>query len=69
MFTDFREKEKERKTERNRERQRNIEVREKHQMVASRTHPDWDQTYNRGTCPDWGSNPQPFGVWDDTPTN
>ena len=28
-------------------------------------------TRNRtqGTCPDWGSNPPPFGVWDNAPTN
>ena len=22
-----------------------------------------------GICPDWGSNPKPFGVWDGAPTN
>ena len=27
------------------------------------------QTCNLGMCPDWESNPQPFGLWDDTPTN
>lgn len=21
------------------------------------------------TCPDWGSNPPPFGAWNDTPTS
>ena len=39
------------------ERDRNIDVREKHLLVASRL------------CPDQGLNPQPFGVWDDAPTN
>ena len=27
------------------------------------------QTYNLGMFPDWGSNLQPFGVWDDAPTH
>ena len=31
--------------------------REKYQLVASCMHPDWE------------SHPQPFGVWDDAPTN
>ena len=43
--------------ERERERERNIDVREKHQSVASRTHPNW------------GLNPQRFGAQDDAPTN
>ena len=28
-----------------------------------------DQTCNLGMCPDWESNPQHFGVWNNTPTN
>ena len=28
-----------------------------------------DQTHNLGMCPDWGSDLQPFGVWDHAPTN
>ena len=28
---------------------------------------DW--THNLGTCPDWESSPQPFGVRDDAPAN
>lgn len=35
----------------------NIDVRKKHQMAAFHTRPDQ------------GLSPQPFGVWDDTPTN
>ena len=37
------------------QRQRNISVRERHQSVASRTHPNYD------------SNLQPSGVWDAPP--
>ena len=40
-----------------RDRQTDIDIREKHQLVASHL------------CPDWELNLQPFGVWDDTPTN
>ena len=39
------------------ERERNSNVREKHQSVASYTHPNWE------------SNPRPFGAQDDAPTN
>ena len=31
--------------------------------------PDGDQPHNLGMCPDWESNLQSFGVWDDSPTN
>ena len=31
--------------------------------------PTRDQTCNLGICPDWDSNPQPFGVKDEAPTN
>ena len=41
---------------RERERKRNIEVREKHRLVASCTHLDWGLDYNPGTCPDWELN-------------
>ena len=37
--------------------ERNIDVRKKHSSVAS------------CRCPDWESNLQPFGVWDDAPTH
>ena len=41
----------------------NIDMREKHWLVASHTH--------LGMCPSWESksNPQPFGVGDDVPSN
>ena len=29
----------------------------------------WEQTVNLGICPDWESNPQPFSVRDNAPTN
>ena len=31
--------------------------------------PAGDQIHNLGMCPDWELNLQPFGVWDDVPTN
>ena len=31
--------------------------------------PMGDQTHNLGMCLSWESNPQPFGMWDNTPTN
>ena len=37
-------------------RERNIDVREKHQSVASHTALMEDQTRNLGMCPDWESN-------------
>ena len=37
--------------------ERDINMREKYLLVAS---------YR---IPDWNLNPQPFGVWDDAPTN
>ena len=40
-------------------------MREKHRPAAS---PTGDQTCHLGTCPDWQSNPQPFGTRDNTPT-
>lgn len=39
------------------ERERNKDVREKHRLVASHMNPDW------------GSNPCPFSLQDDNPTN
>ena len=39
------------------ERERNIDVRGKHQLAAAHR------------CPDREFNAQPFGVWDDVPTN
>ena len=31
--------------------------------------PTGDRTSNLGKCPNQGLNPQPSGVWNDTPTN
>ena len=50
-------------------RERNIDVREKHQLVASHTSPDKDQARNLCMCPEWESDLKCFGVWDGTPTN
>ena len=52
-----------------RRRERNTDGREKHQSVASCAFPTGYRTCNLGTCPDLGSNLQPFGLWDDAPTN
>ena len=46
-------------------RERNIDVREKHWLVASPIcAPTRDQTHNLGMCPDWESNPRPSGLGD-----
>ena len=55
--------------EREAERQIDIDVKEKHQSVDSSRRPNQDSTHNLGVCPDWELNLQPFGVWDDVPTN
>ena len=55
-------------TDRHRDK-RNIDVKEKHQSVASCMNLDQRSPSNLDMCPDWDLNPQPFGVWDDTPTN
>ena len=47
------------------ERERNINVREKHRLVASCRCPIWDQTQNVGMSPDRESNRRPFTLWDD----
>ena len=52
-----------------REREKAIEVRERYRSVASHTHPDWDWICNLCMRSDQESNPQPFGVWDNAPTN
>ena len=43
------------------EKERNIDVWEKHQLVASPTPLTWDLTWNPGMCPDKELNWQPFG--------
>ena len=45
-------------------RERNIDVREKHQLVASRRHSTGDRSYNLVMCLNEKSNPQPFGIWE-----
>ena len=51
------------------ERERNIDVREKHRLVASCRLLTQDWTHNLGMCPDQKSSLQPFGVWDDGPAS
>ena len=46
-----------------RERERNTNVREKHLSV------DQEMNHNLDMCPEWKLNSQPFGVWDNGPTN
>ena len=41
--------------------------REREREIVCATTGDW--THNLGMCPDWRLNPQPFGVWEDAPTN
>ena len=43
-----------------------MEVKEKHRLVASGTHPYQVSNGNLGMCLDQESNPQPLGVGDDT---
>ena len=59
MFTDFRE----RGGDGERQRERNID-----QMPLTGALMG-DLACNPGMCPDWESNQQPFGLWDDTQTN
>ena len=54
--------------ERERKRER-CDVRGKHCLVASHLRPNRDGTHKLGMCPARGSNAQPFGAWDYTPTN
>ena len=44
---------------------RNIDVREKHQLVASCTHPDWRLNTQPEHVPNWASKQQPFALWED----
>ena len=60
MFIDFR--------ERRRERKRNTDVRDKLTGLPPICTPNWDRTHNLSMYPDQGSNLQPFGAQDDTPT-
>ena len=65
MFINFRERGREKEEEREREKhqcERNID------QLPPVCDPSGDCTHNC-MCPDWESNPQPFGIWDDAPTN
>ena len=44
-------------------------MREKHRSAVPMRASPRDPTHNLGMCPDWGSNPQHFGVWDEAPSN
>ena len=48
---------------RKRERERNINVPEKHQLVASCAPPTGYLAHNPGMCPDWESNQGTFSLW------
>ena len=50
------------------EKDRNIDVREIHPSVASRTPPTGDPACNPGMCPNWESNRWPFGSQASTQT-
>ena len=54
---------------RGKERKRNIDVRETLIVCLLIHGPTGDQTHNLGMCPDQELNLQPFGLWDDAPTN
>ena len=47
------------------ERERNIDVREKHRLVASCMCPGGDWTHNPGMGTDWDLSQQPFTLQDD----
>ena len=64
MFTDFREEGRERNKD-----ERDMDVREKHWSVSSSLYSDWGLNLQFRHVPDWESNPQPLGVWDEAPTN
>ena len=72
----------EREGGRKREIETKINVTEKHRSFASSTHSDGElnlqpknvprlgiRPATSGMCLDWESNLQPFGVWDEAPTN
>ena len=64
MFTDFREEGRERNKD-----VRDMDVREKHWSVSSGLYSDRGLNLQFRHVPGWESNPQPFGVWDEAPTN
>ena len=46
-------------------RRRNIEVKEKHRLVASHSSPNGGWAHNPGMCSDWVWNRLLFALWDD----
>ena len=64
VFIDFRKRGREKETGRG----KNIDVRNIDPLppVCALT---WGQTCNTAMCPAWGSNLQPFGVWDNASTD
>ena len=53
---------------REKERESNINMQDTSDSVASCPPPTGDLACNPGMCPDWESNPQPFGAPDNAPT-
>ena len=46
-----------------------IPEREKHRSVAFHMCPKCGPNHDLDMCPDWGLNPRPFSLWDNTPAN
>ena len=46
-----------------------MDGREKHQLVASHTRPDWGSNLQPKYVPQLGIKPATFHLWDDTPVN
>ena len=70
MFIDLRERGWEREREREREREKIIHVTERNiDWLPPVPSPTRDRNHNLVMCPEWGSNPQPFGLWNDASTN
>ena len=61
MFIDSTEKGREGGVEKEREK--------RHDRLLPTHAPTRDRTHNQGMCPDWELNLQPFGAWDNVPTN
>lgn len=47
----------------------NIDMREKHQLIASQMHPEQGSNHNLGLCPNQESNLPPSGVQNEASTN
>ena len=44
------------------ERERNMDVQERHRLIACHKSPAGDLAHNPGMCPDWKLNQRPFGL-------